>query len=341
MLTVEEQVRLIADAAMDALDLDTAAEQRATPGETVLDQMPGPDTSSPVQFTEEVVTMIDVKTTDPTQPGQKRPMRVVVAGILAAAAAVVAVAFVVIRDADEVTPTDEPSTTVTVPPTTPPRALLGATPGERFVPGTYFVEVDGTPTARIFVTIGAEWSGTSPPMVGVIFKEGIGVITFSRPDAVFSDACHWSDGYHPGPVATLDGLVAALSEQAGWADVTAPADISIDGYASKAFQRIAPAELSDCSTSVGISPRIRPPGWTASAPLPVFRSWQSENFGGEFYEPGEIETLWVLDLDGTVVVINTRLFPSVTTGATALAGPSAAARAEVAAVLDSIRIDRG
>ena len=47
---------------------------------------------------------------------------------------------------------------MTVPPTTPPRALFG-TPDEQLVPGTYFVdEVDGTPTPRIFVTIGAGWS---------------------------------------------------------------------------------------------------------------------------------------------------------------------------------------
>ncbi len=38
----------------------------------------------------------------------------------------------------------------------------------------------------------------------------------------------------------------------------------------------------------------------------------------------------VLDIDGTVVVINTNLWP----------GSSAADRAEFAAVLDSIRIDR-
>jgi hypothetical protein len=41
--------------------------------------------------------------------------------------------------------------------------------------------------------------------------------------------------------------------------------------------------------------------------------------------------LVVLDIDGTVVVINARPFP----------GASAAARADFAAVLDSIRIDRG
>ena len=66
-----------------------------------------------------------------------------------------------------------------------------------------------------------------------------------------------------------------------------------------------------------------------------FRSWENDvpkrDLGWSFYGPGEIETLWVLDIDGTVVVINTRLFPEA----------SAAARAEFAAVLDSIRIDRG
>ena len=49
------------------------------------------------------------------------------------------------------------------------------------------------------------------------------------------------------------------------------------------------------------------------------------------YAPGQIETLWVLDIDGTVVVISTELWP----------GPSATAHADFAdAVLDSIRIDR-
>ena len=47
-------------------------------------------------------------------------------------------------------------------------------------------------------------------------------------------------------MTTVDGLVAALSEQQGWADVTAPSDISVDGYSGKTFQRTAPAVLSDC-----------------------------------------------------------------------------------------------
>ena len=364
MLTVEEQIKLIADAAMGALDLDTAAEQRATPRETVLD-LPVADTSSPVQFTEEVVTMIDVKTTDPTETRQKGPMHVVVAGILAAAAAVIAIAFVVTRDTDPVTPADEPSTIVTVPATPFPRAQDNGGHSLRYVPGTYFVdEVSGTPTPRISFTIGAGWRDMTPGLE--ILQGDIGGIAFSRADRVFSDACHWSStptptpgspppwapngSYYPGPVATLDDVAAALSQQGGWVDVTAPSDISIDGYAGKAFQRTAPADLSDCSTR---PPNFSPYGNAATYPqLPVLRSWQNdspriEDSGGEYYEPGEVETLWILDIDGTVIIINTRLWPSATTGARlspearALAGPSAAARADSAAVLDSIRIDRG
>jgi hypothetical protein len=63
-------------------------------------------------------------------------------------------------------------------------------------------------------------------------------------------------------------------------------------------------------------------------------SWLNEdssNFGGYYYEPGQSETLLVVNIDGTVIVINANLW----------AGTSAADRAEFAAVLDSIRIGRG
>ena len=66
------------------------------------------------------------------------------------------------------------------------------------------------PTPRIFITLGDGWSTEG--------KSGIsndaGHITFSQPDLVFLDACHTADGFHPGPLTTLNGLVTALSEQA-------------------------------------------------------------------------------------------------------------------------------
>ena len=205
---------------------------------------------------------------------------------------------------------------------------------ELLAPGTYFVdEVDGTPTPRIFVTVGAGWSnfvdegigknGPTPEKYSP--EDDVGFITFSRPDKVYLDACHLSDGFYPGPVTTLDGLVTALREQRGWVDVTAPSDISIDGYPGKTFQRTVPAVLSDCPN---FSPgHMRLPELDGNG----LRSWRNENeenLGGYYYEPGQVETLVVLDIDGTVVVINANLWP----------GSSASDRAEFADVLDSIRI---
>jgi hypothetical protein len=312
----------------------------------VLDHVPVPDTWSRVQRSRQaqhgpkttgaVLTMLDLETPVPNEPRHKRPMRVVVAAVVTAAA-VAAIALVVTRDRHDGAPADEPAPTFTVPPTTPPRALF-ATVDEDFVPGTYFVdEVDGTPTARIFVTIGAGWSnfieGHAIGKLPGAVEGDVGFITFSRPDRVFSDACHWSDGFYPGPVTTLDGLVAALSEQGGWVDVTAPSDISVNGYNGKAFQRTTPVMYS-CDTDEAFRPRFPTRQHREDGSEPAFRSWENENasnFGGWYYESGQMETVWVLDIDGTLVVINANLFP----------GSSAADRAEFAAVLDSIRIDRG
>jgi hypothetical protein len=291
----------------------------------VLDEVPVPDTWSrvqfkvldhmPVQLTEEEATMIDLETPSPTDEHHKGRKRVLLAALLAAAA-VVAIALVAIRRDDAVSPADQPSPTVTVPATVPPPALFG-TPDQQLAPGTYSVDVvDGWDTPRIFITLGSGWTADAGWGLG---KESVGFMTFSRPDRVFLDACHPGDGYHPGPLNTLDGLVTALSEQGGWVDVTTPSDISIDGYAGKAFQRKTPADFSACTTG----------GF-----YPDFPSWENgsgTSLGWSYYDPGEVETLWVLgDVNGTSIILNTRMWPD----------HQASAAAELAALLDSIRIEQ-
>jgi hypothetical protein len=261
----------------------------------------------PVQSTEEEATMIDLETPSQTDEARKGPKRVVAA--LLAAAAVIAVALVAIRNAEPEGPADQPSPTVTVAPTLPPQALWG-TPEEQILPpGTYFLdqgEVALTATPRIFVTLGEGWVNVG---TGIgIRNDDLGVITFTRPEQVFADACDASKGYHPGSTTTLDGVVTALSEQAGWADVTAPSDITVSGYPGKTFQHTAPADFTGCN-----------PGDDAQ-----FR--RSNNW---WYEPNEIETMLVLDVNGAIIQINARLKPE-RQDDDAVAG--------LAAVLDSIRI---
>jgi hypothetical protein len=258
------------------------------------------------QLTEEEDTMIELETPSQTDEHRNGPRRRFLVAGLVAAAAVVAIALVAIRKDEPVSPApaDEPSATVTVPPTTtPPPALFGV-PGVRLAPGTYSVDVvDEVPTTPIHVTVGDGFA-----IFDDFALDGDGnAMTFSRLDRVFLDACHPSDGNNPGPVTTLDGLATALSEQAGWIDVTAPSDISIDGYAGKAFQRAVPADLSGC-----LEARL--------------------NSGEQsVYSPGETVTSWVLDLNGTLIVVEARLY----------AGQPADVAAELAAMLDSIRIVPG
>lgn len=322
-MTIDDQLRGIARRADQHQQVITAEEilQRASSQSTgslatrsrfndqrhVLNQVPVP-------FTEEEATMIDLETPSQTNEHRKGPKRVLLAGLLTAAAVVV-IALVAIREEEPVSPANQPSTTATALPTTPPQALFG-TPDEQLAPGTYYVDVvDGAPTPQILVTVGAGWGSDGSWSIG----KGEGqVMTFSRPDRVFVDACHPADGYHPGPLTTLDGLVTALSEQGGWVDVTTPSDISIDGYSGKAFQRTTPADFSACTTG----------GF-----YPDFPSWENgsgTNLGWSYYPPGDSETVWVLDFDGTVIILETRVN----------AGQPAEAHAELAALLDSIRIER-
>ena len=118
-------------------------------------------------------------------------------------------------------------------------------------------------------------------------------------------------------IATVTGLVAALSQQGGWIDVSTPTDITINGYPGKTFQRTAPTSFTGCN-HVGDG---------------RFKSFTDDGrLGGwPYYEPGEIETVQVLDLNGTVIMIASRLKQE---------HQDAAAVAALADVFDSIRIEQ-
>ncbi len=109
------------------------------------------------QFTEEEATMIDLETQSRTDEQRQGPKRFLVAGLVAAAA-VVAIALVAVRDDEPEAPADQPATTLTVPPTRTTAGLFGV-PGEQLAAGTYSIDdVEGIPTPQILVTIGDGWS---------------------------------------------------------------------------------------------------------------------------------------------------------------------------------------
>ena len=96
-------------------------------------------------------------------------------------------------------------------------------------------------------------------------------------------------------------------------DVTAPIDITIDGYRGKQLTLTAPSDMTGCTFS--------PDGNLLTWELPL-----GARIG---MTRGEVDRVWILDVDGQRLVIDAPEVPGVL---------DAASKAEVQAVLDSIRI---
>ena len=196
--------------------------------------------------------------------------------------------LVATRD-DDATPADQPSPTVTVPPTVPPRALLNDRGRRRSCPGRT-TSTRSTESRRRGSSSPSAPGGDTSPGDGTALAAGWSG-PFRRVETPTSAS--WGLANHPAPcsqtpatgrmgitqgaVTTLDGLADALTEQQGWAAVTAPSDISIDGYAGK--QSNAPPPPT-CRTATRCrleadSSRIRP---NHGSPYEAFR--RSEGGGG-------------------------------------------------------------
>ena len=132
-------------------------------------------------------------------------------------------------------------------------------------------------------------------------------------------------GIYPGTLTTLDGLVAALTSQQGWAEVTAPSDISIDGYAGKHSNAPPPPTISDCDLVMS-NTREDVRSWN-----PTLTSWETRH-----PLKGWLRSGFDRDLVGPRHRRHGRRHQHGRDP-----GPSAEASPEFAAdVLDSIRIER-
>jgi hypothetical protein len=162
-------------------------------------------------------------------------------------------------------------------------------------PRSFVLSLPGDPVA-VNVTIPANgWSGD--PSGGVLFSDldadppnGAGIITFVEDGGyrVYGDPCQWSATLPDTPATTVDELVEALSVQAS-RDASAPVDITLDGYAGKSITLHVPddADFTQCDDG-------------------LFSSWGSRDEDPSRYHqgPGQIDKLWIVDVDGHLVVID-------------------------------------
>ena len=147
------------------------------------------------------------------------------------------------------------------------------------------------------------WAYTSAASQINVVKPDVGEVSFEIVDNISSDPCT-EELLDPPVGPSVDDLVTALSELDGF-EVTAPSDVTIDGFSGKQLTMTAPAETS-CDS------------------LSTWRTTTRQNAVGA----GEVNEVRILDAAGVRLVI------SVARGAS----PSAEAQSEIDAVLDSIQI---
>ncbi|MGH2446058.1 MAG: hypothetical protein ACRDGD_08480 [Candidatus Limnocylindria bacterium] len=200
-------------------------------------------------------------------------------------------------------------------PTATPTPMPPQSRGGPLEPGTYLITA--IPELDITVTIPEGWSGfqswgligprsESPP-------DGMG-IGFWEVGNLYADPLE--SGFVDPPIGpSVDDLVAGLIDQPGHTEGE-PVDVTIDGYAGRMIELRLPADIAFDSCFVG----------TVN-----YRLWVSASHGGWrcLQGPGQIERVWVLDVDGTRVVIDAHHFP----------GTSEADRAALDAVIESIQIE--
>lgn len=203
-----------------------------------------------------------------------------------------------------------------IPTPTPPALTDGASE-----PGTYRLNTDGEPAGTYHLpegatlTMPAGWVGGSGFEVGKNGNAadpsswtGVGFWIWDDDfDAVYLDPCQWYDGRIEPPVGpTVDDLANALASQPQRGDPV-PIDVTVDGYSGKMVELTVPTDIDFAECDGG-----------------EFRSWNGRYHQG----PGQVDQLYILDVEGQRVVIHSSYMP----------GTSASDRAEREAIVDSIQL---
>lgn len=170
------------------------------------------------------------------------------------------------------------------------------------------------------------------PSTGWYGEPGGGIVVNIPPEATFAstdagliapffgdlyvpaDPCRWSSTMPDRPATTVEEVVAALQAQPS-RDATAPEEITVDGYRGQSITLRVPddAEFGDCNQREYCS----------------LSEVGSEMCHRYHQFPGQIDELWILDVDGEPMVID------------ASYGDATPAEAvtELRAILDSMTFD--
>jgi hypothetical protein len=185
------------------------------------------------------------------------------------------------------------------------------------------LDLPGKAFPKVRITVPDGWS-----QVGFFVRSLVGTqrqiaVSFWNVVDVYANGCHWlGPMIHPGP--TVDELAVVLAARP-LRNATAPAAVSLGGFDGKFLQWSVPTDInfSDCDKDPTDGGNY-------------FDSWTGAGLSGsgttDRYQqvPGQVDRLWILDVQGRRLVIDAAIWP----------GATDQDRANLQRVVDSIAFER-
>lgn len=136
-------------------------------------------------------------------------------------------------------------------------------------------------------------------------------VSFWDVDKVYAHPCDWSSEPMIDPGRTVEGLVTVLVDRP-IRNATPPVEVSVDGYRGFMLEWSVPLDIDFASCDEGF-----------------FESWTARGWSSDRYQQGlgQVDRLWILDADGSRLVIDAAYMP----------GATEQDREELFAVVDSIQ----
>jgi len=180
----------------------------------------------------------------------------------------------------------------------------------RYAFGTTF-DAGPDPELEVSMVVPAGYGGVFGVGALKLGTEQTGAVSLAVGD-VYAESCDWAGTeLDSSSISSADGVAAALVSQGGLR-VSAPTDVTVDGYPATYIERRVPAgtRLSDCDEG-------------------QFRVYTDRLGGARWLNPGQVDRLWIVDVDGVPLVIDASLE----------SGTSAKVRAEVLKMAESVQIE--
>jgi hypothetical protein len=213
-------------------------------------------------------------------------------------AAVLAAGCTVGPGAPTPTPTASPAPSPSGTPV-PPTSLIGRSDGP-LDPGTYVVAPNGPGAGAaipgIEITLGNGWQNIRDWAMhkGSLDNPTVAV-QFWEVGKVYRHPCAWQGTlFDPGP--SVDDLATALAA-IPLRNASVPTDVVLGGKSGKYFEWSVPADadFTKCDADAGQH---------------YFESWTGKIEGDRYQQaPGQVDRLWILDVDGFRLVIDAFIMP--------------------------------